>query len=143
MAGAVDPNALSRMLSETLAAFQDFHARSGDSADSDPPVGEGTAAGGMITVRAVLPGEISAIELNPRVMRMPSEQLAEELTSAVNQALANLRELSVTAGGGVNLDALGDRLREIQEDTSRQLAAFTNSLVEAQAMIVRRAGNER
>jgi DNA-binding protein YbaB len=48
--------------------------------------GTGTAADGQIVVGADSSGRIDSIDLNPRVMRMPSQDLAEELLRAVNAA---------------------------------------------------------
>jgi len=135
MTGPVDPSGLSRLLADTMAALGDFQQRSGE-----PPTGEGSGADGLITVHTALPGRVTGIALDPRAMRLTSDRLADELTSAVNAALADLQARAGVPGGAADFGALGDRLREIQETTGRQLTAMTTSLVEAQEMLARRAG---
>jgi DNA-binding protein YbaB len=134
----VDPSGLGKLLSDTMAALEEFQEGSGE-----PPTGAGTAADGMVVVRTAPPGRVTEIALDPRVMRMSSQALAEELTAAVNASLTDLQANAGIAVGEADLGGLGERLREIQERTGQQLSAFTNQLVQAQEMLVRRAGGER
>ncbi|MEV0713916.1 hypothetical protein, partial [Asanoa sp. NPDC050611] len=64
-------------------------------------------------------------------------------TAAVNDALAALQASAGCPSGGADLDALGGRLRDIQQQTTRQFSAFTDSLLDAQAALARRAGEPR
>ncbi|SNS97255.1 hypothetical protein SAMN05421812_102573 [Asanoa hainanensis] len=98
---------------------------------------EGVACDGLIVVRAASPGRLTGIHLDPSVSGLPLEELAAELTSAVNAALASL------PSPAVDLEALGEQLRSLQERTSQQFTAFTSALVSAQAALVRRAGDPR
>ncbi|WP_127935914.1 YbaB/EbfC family nucleoid-associated protein [Nonomuraea polychroma] len=70
--------------------------------------GIGTAAGGQIVVGADSSGRIDSIELNPRVMRMPSQDLADELLRAVNAAqddcLRQTRDLVAQTGVDTSVD---------------------------------------
>lgn len=109
----------------------------------EPVAGEGIAADGLIVVHTGLPGRVTGIHLDPGVAGMSLEDLAAELTSAVNASLSDLQSHAVVPPGAVDLDALGGQLRDLQERTSRQFSAFTDSLVEAQAALVRRAGDGR
>ncbi|SDY78755.1 hypothetical protein SAMN05421684_1550 [Asanoa ishikariensis] len=127
-----DPSDLINLLSETASALS---AARGSSVG-----GEGVGADGLIVVRTTSPGRVTGIHLDPAVSGLPLEELASELTSAVNAALADLQSQTVDA---VDLDVLGDQLAELQERTSRQFTAFTDTLVEAQAALVRRAGEPR
>lgn len=139
MSSPVDPSGLGKLLSDTMAALDQFR----EGSDTDPPAGEGSAADGLIVVRTALPGRVTEISLDPRVMRLTSDRLAEELTEAVNASLADLQSRAGVPSGSADLGALGERLREIQESTGRQLSAFTSQLVEAQEMLARRAGGSR
>ncbi|MFG1704809.1 YbaB/EbfC family nucleoid-associated protein [Nonomuraea sp. M3C6] len=69
--------------------------------------GTGTAADGQIIVYADNSGRIESIDLNPRVMRMSSQDLTDELVRAVNAAqddsARQAREL--IAGAGVDISA--------------------------------------
>lgn len=138
MAEPMDPSGLGKMLSETMSALGQFGS---PQADGEPPEGVGQAADGMITASVAPPGRVTALTFDPRVMRMASEVLAEEVVRAVNEALADLQEKATAAvPGQADLGALGDKLRQIQQDTGRQLAAFTNSLAEAQERLARQGG---
>ncbi|MEV4535840.1 YbaB/EbfC family DNA-binding protein [Asanoa sp. NPDC049518] len=119
-----DPSGLINLLSSTAAALG-----AGSSV-----TGSASACDGLIVVRAAMPGRITGIRLDPAVAGLPLEELAAELTSAVNAALADLPG---------SFDVSGDQLRDLQERTSRQFSAFTEALVEAQAALVRRAGEPR
>ncbi|MFI6783086.1 YbaB/EbfC family nucleoid-associated protein [Micromonospora sp. NPDC050276] len=123
MTSPVDPSGLGKLLSDTMAALDEFQQGA-----AEPPAGEGSAADGLVVVRTALPGRVTEITLDPRVMRLSSQVLAEELTAAVNSSLADLQAQAGIPGGGADLDGLGERLREIQESTGRQLSAFTNQL---------------
>jgi DNA-binding protein YbaB len=65
--------------------------------------GSGTAAGGQIVVEADSSGRIDSIKLNPRVMRMASQDLADELLRAVNAAQDDCAQQThdLIAGTGV------------------------------------------
>ncbi|WFE33439.1 YbaB/EbfC family nucleoid-associated protein [Micromonospora sp. WMMD975] len=140
MAQPADPSGLGRVLSETMAALQ-RHNAADDGAPPAPPEGVGEAADGLIRVTAGLPGRLTAVALDPRVMRMPSETLAEEIEAAVNAALTDLQEQATAAvPGQVDLGSLGEQLRRIQEDAGRQFNAFTDALVEAQDRLSKRDG---
>ncbi|MEV4892035.1 YbaB/EbfC family nucleoid-associated protein [Nonomuraea sp. NPDC055795] len=53
--------------------------------------GDGVAADGQVRAVAGPDGRLHELRLNPRVMRMASEDLAREILSAVNAALDDLR----------------------------------------------------
>jgi DNA-binding protein YbaB len=97
--------------------------------------GHGEAADGLI--RAVASGgRIDRVELSPRVMRMDSQTLAEEITRAVNAALAELRT-STAQARGVDLAALQQQLRQAQDEGVRRMALFTSAIQDAVARINR------
>ncbi|MDR7276112.1 YbaB/EbfC family nucleoid-associated protein [Catenuloplanes atrovinosus] len=142
MTEAIDPSGLRRMLAETLSALTPAPSEPEPGADPDEPVeGVGHGADGLIEVRLGPPGRVTGLHLDPRVLRLDGERLAAELTVAIDEALAALRaRLSVAAP---DLGALTAHLRDVQEETGRQLGAFTDSLFAAQEMLVRRAGGDR
>ncbi|MCM0675751.1 YbaB/EbfC family nucleoid-associated protein [Micromonospora phytophila] len=137
MAEPIDPSGLSRMLSETMSALGQV---TGAQPAPEPPEGLGSAADGLVAATVAAPGRLTALTFDPRVMRMASDTLADEVMAAVNEALADLREKASAVPGQVDLGALGDKLRQIQQDTGRQLTAFTDSLVEAQERLARQGG---
>ena len=99
------------------------------------PEGYGEAADGLI--RAVASGgRIDRVELSPRVLRMDSQTLAEEITRAVNAALADLRA-STAQARGVDLAALQQQVRQAQDESVRRMALFTSAIQDAMARINR------
>lgn len=142
MTGPIDPSGLTGMLSEALSALSRAQARPGDPDDQEPPSGTGEGADGLIQVRAVLPGRVEGLRLDPRVMRMNSEDLALEIEAAVNAAFAQLRERSVAEAGVPDLGALNEQLKDLQAGAERQFSQFTASMTEAQAQLARRAGGQ-
>ena len=136
MTGPIDSSGLTGMLGEVVSALGRAQARSGNSENQEPPAGTGEGADGRIRVRAVMPGRIEGLELDPEVMRLPAEELAREIESAVNGALANLQGRTA---GAADLGGLTEQLKEIQLSAERRFALLTASLAEAQDQLVRRA----
>ncbi|GGL56091.1 YbaB/EbfC family nucleoid-associated protein [Planomonospora parontospora] len=67
--------------------------------------GHGTGAGDLIDVVTDATGRVERIDLNPRVMRMDSRTLADELTSAIRSAQEDgeRRARELLAGAGVSV----------------------------------------
>jgi DNA-binding protein YbaB len=55
-------------------------------------VGEGTAADGLVTVRTGAGGALQDLELDPRAMRMASQDLRDAILEASRNAAANYQE---------------------------------------------------
>jgi hypothetical protein len=141
MTGPIDPSGLDGTLADVVAALGRTQAPSGDLGEEESPMGRGEAADGRVRVRAVLPGRIENLELEPSVLRLRGEELAREIEAAVNTALADLQSRAVTAAGASDLGALTDQLKDIQFNAEHQFARLTTSLVEAQEQLTRRAGD--
>jgi DNA-binding protein YbaB len=62
-------------------------------------VGKGTAADGRITAEFTSVGGLSALELDPRVLRLPAAELSEEIRSAVNAASKDFQDQLTRASG--------------------------------------------
>ena len=140
MTGPIDPSGLGSTLADVVAALGRAQEPSGDRDEQQPPIGTGEAADGRVRVRAVLPGRIEKLELEPSVLRLSAEELARAIESAVNAALADLQGRAVAIAGPADLGALTDQLKDIQFNAERQFAKLTASLVEAQEQLTRRAG---
>jgi DNA-binding protein YbaB len=142
MTGPIDPSGLGGTLADVVAALGRAQAPAGDQDEQEPPIGTGEAADGRVRVRAVPPGRIENLELEPSLLRLSGDELAREIESAVNTALADLQDRAVATAGSADLGALTDQLKDIQFDASRQFAQLTASLVEAQEQLIRRAGDQ-
>jgi DNA-binding protein YbaB len=55
-------------------------------------VGKGAAADGRITAEFTSGGGLSALEVDPRVLRLPAADLSREIRSAVNQASKDFQD---------------------------------------------------
>jgi len=107
-------------------------------ADGQPHRGQGEAMEGMVKVTAE-GGRLSLVELNPRVMRAASQELAEAFTEAANAALTDLASKfpSVDDVPSVDIAALEAQLADAQDQARRRLAQFAQSVDEAMARINR------
>jgi len=140
MTGPIDPSSLGGTLADVVAALGRAKTPSADQDEQEPPIGTGEAADGRVRVRAMLPGRIENLEVEPSMLRLSGEELAREIESAVNAALADLQGRAVAAAGATDLGTLTDQLKDIQSNAERQFAKLAASLVEAQEQLTRRAG---
>jgi DNA-binding protein YbaB len=134
-----DLTELDRMLTEARKLLDQTGSGTPETA-REPAQGRGSAADGRISVVAGAGGEITSIELDPRVLRMASAELAEHLVEAVNQALRDLRAQVTSADTAIAPEILAQRLAEVQDQGVRQMAMFTQGLQEAMARLGRRDG---
>jgi DNA-binding protein YbaB len=97
----------------------------------EPPVGQGVAAGGLVQVTAA-GGRVTSVEINPRAMRLASQELAEALAEAANAALADMESkypvLPIPAMDPVALKA---QLAEAHEEGIRAMRRYTESITDA------------
>jgi hypothetical protein len=121
-------------LEATLAQARrmlDALAAGGGTPDPDPEAdtgGQGSALDGLVTVRASGAGRIEWVEIDPRAGRVPLGDLAEAITEAVNAALA---DASGSESLSVDFGALAGQVRQMQDDSMRQMARFTGALDDA------------
>ncbi|MEV1142725.1 YbaB/EbfC family nucleoid-associated protein [Micromonospora sp. NPDC049799] len=128
------PSELNRSISDMLAAL----GRStvdGPGAAPEPSAdvrGVGEAADGMVRVVAVPGGEVESLWIDPRLMRTPSETLAEEIRLATNAALADLRTALAGAVTPPDTAAVLAQLQEVQRTAVPQLQGFIDALTDVQ-----------
>lgn len=122
-------NPFADVLKETLELSKQVQAGQDAEPDDEEQVVE--RAEGRIRVTAGAGGEIG-IALDPKAMRLGSEELAQELTSAVNEALASLREQQLNAKN-LDLDAINEQVAELQQKASAQLSSFMDGVLRAHA----------
>jgi DNA-binding protein YbaB len=138
-----DFSAMSRMVETTLKALDQARgASTEDGAEAEPLEGVGESAEGMIQVKAQAGGRLADLEIDPRAMRMDSITLAKEILAAANAALADLQEKLRGTIVSPDLNALASQLTEVQQESSRQMGSFIQSLVDAQERIAA-AGRQR
>lgn len=128
---------LDALLTETRQALEDARSRprtDGAPLDDQQPVGHGEALDGLVyaDVRA---GRLEALGADPRVMRLPAQDLMEHIKEAVNAALDNLHDKRRPDGQTVDLDSLTGGLREVQDRSIRQMAQMNSALQDVVALL--------
>ncbi|XVQ11666.1 YbaB/EbfC family nucleoid-associated protein [Spirillospora sp. CA-255316] len=139
-----------RMLSEARSALESLRtgrtdpsaaaaaasAASGD-AGGEPAggvaEGVGEAADGKVRVTAGPGGLLKSVELDPRALRLGSEELAEQVMAAVNAALTDLRSAAAGAAAAQAVDpaALTNALHELQDRSVRQMEMISQAFNDA------------
>jgi DNA-binding protein YbaB len=123
-----------QMLTRSRELLRSMQSR--PAGDAPEVEGEGEAAGGLVRVVAA-DGRLSSVELDPRVMRMPSAELAEQVLTAANAALdlAAARAPVGDGAGVVDPRALAEEVAEIQDQGVRQMAAISRAISAAVAQM--------
>lgn len=121
------------VLAQARQEVRELAARfSGGPSGDDRMRGVGTAADGMVRVVAAN-GRIERVELDPKVMRMPSASLAEEFARAANAAIDELRSAYAAAMPEVDLDALAGEMEQVEEMGLHALRRAAQSIDKAAA----------
>jgi hypothetical protein len=138
----IDPLSAERTLLEARRRLASMRAAlNGSAAPADADGGSdgggvhdsrarGTALDGRIAVTAEF-GRIRGVELDPRVLRLGTGELAAHLVTAVNTALGELRAPDVPAA--VNLRAVARELEEFRAGAMRQMNEITHAVADAVA----------
>ncbi|MEU7948535.1 YbaB/EbfC family nucleoid-associated protein [Micromonospora taraxaci] len=125
------PSDLSRSISELLSTLGGSDA--GSAAEAVSVVqGTGEAADGMVRVVAIAGGQIESVWIDPRMMREPSEALAEHIREATNSALTDLRSALAAVAAASATTALLEQLREVQRSAVPQLQGIIDTLGDVQ-----------
>jgi DNA-binding protein YbaB len=113
--------------------------------ETEQLTGEGEAAGGRVKARAVTGGRFESIQLDPRALRMDSEELGKQITLAANAALDDLRTKAAEQrpAGLPDLQALSEQMVELQDESVRRMSTFVEGLDDALGKIARSAGTDR
>jgi DNA-binding protein YbaB len=123
-----------RLLGQTRRALEGMRATgkpaTGDDDVAAPTRVVGTGAGGLVEVAMAGP-RVEAVRLDPRVLRLGSEELGAQLTDAMNDALEQLRARAAGGAPGapaVDPQELAGRLGDLQTDSIRSMAMMSQSL---------------
>lgn len=133
MSPASDPSAITDAFTKALEIAKEGQ-RAQEEAGSRTV--EAEAADGQVRAIATLSGKVTVRIIDPRAVRLGAEVLAEEITIAVNAALDAARE-EVGQPGAIDLDALSEKVEELQQQSTQRLSSFMTSLADAHAQIVR------
>jgi DNA-binding protein YbaB len=105
---------------------------------TEPMPGTGVAAHGLIRVTAEA-GRLSEVVVDPRAMRLPPAEFAEQLREAVNSALAEADATAAPEAAALPDPAtLARQLEELQNQSVRQMTRYTQSISEVMAALKQR-----
>jgi hypothetical protein len=123
---------------QALTAFRPDVSSAGPApgAPAEPLRGEGTAADGKISVQVISGGHVEELTVDPRLMRLGSQELCAQIVVAVNAAMDDLRSQTAQAGPSVmDPAALAEALEGLQTESVRQMSRFTEGVAETVAKI--------
>ncbi|MGY0230719.1 YbaB/EbfC family nucleoid-associated protein [Longispora urticae] len=134
-----DDHSFTERIDEQLRALAALRAGGTDgSGDPVEAVGESADGGVRVTARS---GRVSAITLEPRLLRQAPTELAALFTEAVNAAFEALRARAPAATDPMpDMDALLGGLREVEDQSSRMLQMLSSALTEAMSKVGDRTG---
>ncbi|MEV0156930.1 YbaB/EbfC family DNA-binding protein [Micromonospora sp. NPDC050686] len=125
-----------RMLNVTLEALRTVNpAADADGAEAVPPVGE--AAEGQVRAELAPDGRLRSLWVEPRLMRLGSEELTEHIVTAVNAAIDTLRDRAGAAPQLGDLSQLREQVEQVRDTAVPRLGAFLQALTEAQERAAR------
>ena len=105
--------------------------------DGQPHEGHGEAGDGIVRV-TVVGGRISQVEINPRAMRLASQELGEAFMEAANKAMDDLAaKLPSPPAANVDLAALEAQLAQAQQEGITQLHRYNQAVTDALSRLER------
>ncbi|GLZ14652.1 hypothetical protein Acsp04_48870 [Actinomadura sp. NBRC 104425] len=134
---------LERMLAEARETLESMRqggtaprpAKTAEAADGDALEGVGEAADGAVKVVAEAAGRIKSVALDDKAMRLSAQKLGEQLVTAVNAALEDLRVKAATAAAARREAEPGERSEDIQNQSLRQMELITQAINDTLAKI--------
>ncbi|MEU7573364.1 hypothetical protein [Micromonospora sp. NPDC049240] len=97
-------------------------------------MGTGSAGEGLMYA-TIRDGKLDSFTIDPRLMRLPSGELAEHVMTAVNAALDDLRGRQASVDQPVDVDVLAESLGEVQDRSVRQMARMNDALRDVVALL--------
>ncbi|MCC3764185.1 hypothetical protein K3N28_14040 [Glycomyces sp. TRM65418] len=125
-------DAIAQQLADARAALSKA-VQSPEAAQVEPVTVEG--ADGLLSVTIGVEGRVDRLDMDPRVMRLGSEAVAEELKRIVNAALDERAEAMGTDEPVPDLEAINESVAEIQDRSLRQFQAMSASISEVMAKL--------
>lgn len=135
-----------RMLDDTVKALRTLSsagAASADETDGEEDAGKrgvGETADGAVRAEFGTDGRLSSIWIHPRLTRLASVDLAEQVMLAVNAAIDSMRGGVTPPDGPGDLSRLTEQLEQVRDSAVPRLSAFIQSLTEAQDRLARGKG---
>ena len=133
-------HALTDLLEETRQAASAVREAHQPTTDGEPLRGEGSDEDGYILAEATQPGALDGIRIDPRALRLDPTAVADRILTAVNAAFADLQAKQAARVGApvLDTDALTEQLSQLQEQSTRQMAALGDALNDLLTRVARR-----
>jgi hypothetical protein len=125
------------MLDATMSALRTI-SPSGDADGEDAHVARrfGEAADGQVRAELGSDGRVESIWVDPRLMRLGSVELTQQIVIAVNAAIDSMRgDTDVPAVG--DLSQLTKQLEQVRDTAVPRLGEFLRTLTDAQERLAR------
>ncbi|SCG56049.1 YbaB/EbfC family nucleoid-associated protein [Micromonospora coxensis] len=129
-------SALEQQLAEARAALREV-SRTVVPPERVESVAE--AADGRIRVTVGVDGRLSAVDLDPRVLREGSEYLADELRRAVNAALDGQADAVTGTEPMPDLAAMAATVERLQDQGLRQMREISTAISETMRKLQQRS----
>lgn len=125
------PQGIAQRMQDELTRLREASEAVPRSTAASPPAGTGQALEGKVQV-TVSGGRVSDVRLDPRAMRLPSEDLAAAFREAANAAIDDQNSRSNAALPDVpSVDQLGRTLNEISADSIRAMEQSAQGIRDA------------
>ncbi|MFI6389146.1 YbaB/EbfC family nucleoid-associated protein [Nonomuraea sp. NPDC050547] len=123
----LDDTELDRLMADTRALIDALRTGEADAA----PYGEGTSEDGRVRV-TVGRGAVESIRLDPRLLRLPPDEVAELVLGAVNAAIGQARGAH-GAPDVPDLAAMSQMLRQARDEALFQMDTIARGIASAMA----------
>jgi hypothetical protein len=133
---------IDRLLTDTRAALD--RMRTTPAAHAIPTAGAGASAvdatdkSERVTVTVDLPGRITALAIDPRLLREGSEAVCDAITEAVNAGLASLQALALRDVPSIDVESLAAELEHVQTQSLQSASTMLTALQDTMDRITRR-----
>jgi hypothetical protein len=125
-------DAIAQQLADARATLSSA-IKSPEANQVEPVVVEGVD--GLLRLTLGTEGRVDKFEFDPRVMRVGSEVLFEEIKRMINAAMDERAQAMGTDEPVPDLDAINESVAEIQDRSLRQFQAMSASISEVMAKI--------
>ncbi|MFC3493302.1 hypothetical protein [Glycomyces rhizosphaerae] len=125
-------DAIAQQLADARATLSTA-VKSPEANQVEPVIVEGVE--GLLRLTLSVEGRVDKFEFDPRIMRIGSEVLFDEIKRMVNAALDERAEALGTDEPVPDLEAINESVAEIQDRSLRQFQAMSASISEVMAKI--------
>jgi len=143
MSEGLSTTTIDRLLTDTRAALDRMRTTPAvpndpGTRDADPLCADGIDESGRVSVTVSLPGRITALAIDPRLLREGSGAVCAAITEAVNAGLASLQELALRGVPSIDVESLAADLEQVQTESLHSASTMLTALQDTMNRISRR-----